>query len=110
MRTNRLTLAPTPPWRPGDTFAVRLAALRTELGMNAAQISRLCGIADQTWRNWEDGVGPQDLLAAIETIVEHTGCDRDWLLYGGPLAPPADKATYRGTTRDWAVDRDLVAA
>jgi hypothetical protein len=73
-----LTEAPTL-----ETFGARLAVLRQKLGgWNVARVSRLCGIDDQSWRNWEAGGGCQDMEKVCRKISEATGCPYVWLMTG----------------------------
>lgn len=45
-----------------------------------------CGLNYATWSNWERGMEPRGLLAVVDKISQGLGVDRDWLLFGGPLA------------------------
>lgn len=74
-------------WVPSDTFAARLALIRQRLGgWNVKRVADFCGIDDQSWRNWEAGKGkPRDYEDACRKIADATGCDRRWLMAGGPL-------------------------
>lgn len=72
---------------PVDTFAARLVLARLHAGrMSIRDAAKLCGFTNETWSGWERGRNPQDLLSTVETISEKLGVDRDWLLWGGPLA------------------------
>lgn len=76
-----------PAWVPADDFAARLALVRQALGgWNVKRAADLCGIDDQSWRNWEAGKGkPRDYEAVCGKIAAATGVDRRWLQAGGPL-------------------------
>lgn len=79
--------AVTDPWVPADTFGARLAQIRQHLGgWNVKRTAELCGIDDQTWRNWERGPSkPRDFEAICKQIADATGCNLDWLMRGGPV-------------------------
>lgn len=74
-------------WVPADDFAARLALIRQALGgWNVKRTADLCGIDDQSWRNWEAGRGkPRDYEEVCRRIARATDCDLRWLLAGGPL-------------------------
>lgn len=72
---------------PADTFAARLRLAR----MHAADITirdaaDMCGLNYGSWSNWERGAAPRNLIEIVETISAKLSVDRDWLLFGGPLA------------------------
>jgi transcriptional regulator with XRE-family HTH domain len=77
--------------RPRDTFALRLLALRHELGMTQQQIADLVGVKRGAWNTWEEGRIPREQAKVARLIADRTGYERDWLLYGGELgATPTD--------------------
>lgn len=80
-------------WVPTDTFAARLALVRQHLGgWNVKKAATLCGIDDQSWRNWEAGKGaPRDYEVVCRRIADATGCDLRWLMAGGDLAIPMSR-------------------
>lgn len=74
---------------PQDTFAVRLAAVRIFAGnLTIQQAAERCGLVDQSWSNWERGVNPRDKSDVVAAISAALEIDRDWLMWGGPLATP----------------------
>lgn len=73
---------PVEPLIPRDTFGLRLIMLRHELDLTVDQISAQCGIASATWSTWENGVRPRGLDDVVRKIVENTGADREWLMWG----------------------------
>lgn len=74
---------------PEDTFAARLMLARVHAGYQTIdEASAKCGLNRQSWSNWEKGMKPRDLLDVVNAISEGLGVDRDWLLFGGPLATP----------------------
>lgn len=74
---------------PLDTFAGRLKLARLHAGdLNIMEAAERCGLINQSWSNWEGGKKPRDLLEVVAAISEGLGIDRDWLLFGGPLARP----------------------
>lgn len=74
-------------WVPADTFAARLALARMHAdNITIRDAAERCGLNYGSWSNWERGKKPRDLLETVEAISEGLGVDRDWLLFGGPLA------------------------
>lgn len=84
-----------PNWIPRDSFGVRLAMLRVELGgLNVKKAAELCGLKDQSWRNWEAGdSAPRDYEAVTAKIAAATGCDLYWLRAGGDLKSRCSSGT-----------------
>src|SRR5687768_8225624 len=71
------------PWVPDDsTFGARLALVRWRLGWNVKEAADICGINDQSWRNWEGGGHPRDYIATCEKIATTTNCSMMWLVGG----------------------------
>lgn len=70
---------------PRDSFAVRLAIIRTELGKNMSDMAELVGYPTATYRTWEKGAMPHDLVAVAKRIEERTGYDALWVIRGGLL-------------------------
>lgn len=74
---------------PADSFHVRLAIVRCEMGWNIREAARECELGEAAWRTWEiKHTTPRDLRAVVDAIASRTGFDRDWLMWGGPLAGP----------------------
>jgi len=74
---------------PQDTFAGRLMLVRLHAGgLTIQEAAERCGLTNQSWSNWEKGMKPRDLLDVVNAISDGLEIDRDWLLFGGPLAPP----------------------
>ena len=70
-------------WVPNDSaFAVRLAKLRNEMHWNAKQAAVECGLPAQSWRNWENGKNPQEMVKVCRQISERTGVSLQWLVFG----------------------------
>jgi hypothetical protein len=68
-----------------DNFSVRLVLVRHQMGWNAKQAARACGIKPQSWREWETfGRSPRDYEGICRQIAAHTGCDLIWLMTGAP--------------------------
>ncbi len=61
--------------------------IRSELGDTVEEMARRCGIKAATYSSWERGAHPRDFITAVSRIAAATGYDRDWLTFGGPLAP-----------------------
>jgi transcriptional regulator with XRE-family HTH domain len=74
-------------WVPADTFAVRLRMLRSHMGVTLEELAGRCRVSPTTWSTWERGSRPRDLADIVARIAAETGVDRDWLMWGGPLAP-----------------------
>jgi transcriptional regulator with XRE-family HTH domain len=73
------------PFIPTDTFALRLIAIRKELGLTQAEAALRCGFDDGSWSNWENGTRPRGMDVVVEKISSSLGVDRDWLMWGGGL-------------------------
>jgi hypothetical protein len=72
---------------PADTFAARLRLARMFAGdVSIREAAPRCGLNYGSWTGWERGALPRDLLAVVEAVSEGLDIDRDWLLFGGPLA------------------------
>jgi transcriptional regulator with XRE-family HTH domain len=77
---------PTEKWIPRDTLATRILLVRTSLGLSQREASAQTGIPYGSWQSMEDGRSPRDLAAKVAAISLALGVDRDWLMWGGPLA------------------------
>lgn len=79
---------------PRDTFPIRLAIVRAEMGWNYDQAETATGISSESWRTWEKG---KRRCANVEGISrklsEVTGFSYEWLMIGGPLAPQVPDPT-----------------
>lgn len=77
---------------PADTFPVRLAIVRAEMGWNYDQAARATGIGSETWRLWEKRKRHCTTLEqTCRTIEAATGFSYEWLMVGGALdASPTD--------------------
>lgn len=72
-------------WVPEDTFGARLALIRQRNGWNTIEAARVCGLNDQSWRNWEAGTMPRNEQRTAAKIAKASGASYTWLLTGGPL-------------------------
>lgn len=72
-------------WIPEDTFAARLALIRTQLRLNVKQAAERCEISEVTWRSWERGARPQAMDKVVRKIADKLGADPNWLMWGGAL-------------------------
>lgn len=71
---------------PRDTFPVRLAVVRAEMGWNYDQAAAATGINSETWRLWEKGKRRcTDIESASRAIESSAGYSYEWLMVGGPL-------------------------
>jgi len=73
-------------WVPAiESFGVRLVLVRHQMGWNAKEAALACGIAAQSWREWEQsGRRPRDYEGVCRQIAERTKCDLIWLMTGTP--------------------------
>jgi transcriptional regulator with XRE-family HTH domain len=78
-------------WRPEDRFGLRLRMLRYSMGLSVEEIAERCGVHTATWSSWERGTAPRGMNQVVDTIASVTGCDREWLMWGGPLRAPSTK-------------------
>lgn len=89
---------------PADTFAHRLMLARAHAGhISIREAADRCGLGRGAWTNWERGARAVDIIEVASVISEQLGVDRDWLLFGGPLATPE-----AGSGRNAARRRDNV--
>ena len=86
MTTERISTngaAEAPPWIPSvDNFGSRLALIRHRMGWNVKEAARECGVAAATWRLWEEGGSPRNIITIAMGIASRTGCDYLWLVHG----------------------------
>lgn len=76
---------PGPGWVADDeTFGARLAMIRQKMGWgNVAKAARECGVATDSWRNWEtENVEPHRLQTIALAIATRAGCNYIWLCHG----------------------------
>jgi transcriptional regulator with XRE-family HTH domain len=85
-----MSTQPTERWIPRDTLATRVLLVRNALGLSQREAAAHAGIGFGAWQSMEDGRSPRDLPAKIARMSMTFGVDRDWLMWGGPLAPPDD--------------------
>lgn len=87
---------------PADTFRLRLAMVRTEMGWNYEEAQAATGIGAESWRTWEKGIRHcTDVIGVSKKIADATPYDQTWLALGGPLpteevAPLPPMMTKRG--------------
>lgn len=94
---------------PEDTFAVRVMLARVHAGYQTIdEAARKCGLNRQSWSNWEKGMKPRDLLEVVDAISEGLGIDRNWLLFGGPLAKPPTQRDRHGRRGGGSLTRRYV--
>lgn len=67
---------------PLDTFGCRLAQIRQAMGWNVEEAASACGLVGQTWRNWEAGTTPRNVLVIADQIAVRTGCNARWIVWG----------------------------
>lgn len=64
------------------SFGSRLVLLRHHLNLTQVEASKLCGLDDGSWSNWERGGRPRRMDEVVESIANATGCNRVWLMWG----------------------------
>jgi len=74
--------------RAADTLAARVVLLRHEMGWTQRIAAETTGVPLGVWQGMEAGRETRGIDRQIASIVEATGYDRDWLMWGGPLSPP----------------------
>ncbi|EAS0269343.1 helix-turn-helix transcriptional regulator [Salmonella enterica] len=74
-------------WRPHDTLPNRLKLLRAELDITQKECALRIGVTPRIWQGMEEGRAVRDLHKHVQAIADAYGVDRDWLLWGGALAP-----------------------
>lgn len=90
-------------WVPEDTLAHRLVLVRRQLGITQRVAAERCGLTFGEWQGIEDGRQVRSLDVKVAAISKALGVDRDWLIWGGPLAqavvPARDLASTPTTPR-----------
>lgn len=89
---------------PADTFANRLLLARRMNGLTIKAAAALITIDGETdvassWSNWENGRRPRDEAETMRAIAEALDVDLQWLMFGGPLSPDANRARRRMSKR-----------
>jgi len=81
---------------PADSFRIRLAIVRAEMGWNYDQAEAATGVGKESWRQWEKGLRHcSDVIGVSRRIADATPFDQTWLALGGPLAPAEDPASIK---------------
>lgn len=80
-------------WVPWDDFPTRLLLARKRAGLTVREAAVRTGLHYATWSTWERGASPAHKDLVVAKIAEELGCDRNWLMWGGPLASPPDPGT-----------------
>ena len=70
---------------PADSFGIRLAIVRAEMGWNYDQAQAATGVSSESWRLWERGRHCTDVIGVSKKIAQVTDYDQTWLAFGGPL-------------------------
>jgi transcriptional regulator with XRE-family HTH domain len=76
-------------WIPVDDLATRLLVLRHQRGLSQREAADRCGITYGAWQSMEDGRQARGLDQKVAKIADALGVDREWLMWGGPLAASA---------------------
>lgn len=78
---------------PTDSFRVRLAIVRAEMGWNYEEAQAATGVGKESWRLWEKGERHcSDVPGVSRKIAAVTNYDLVWLVVGGPLVPEEEAA------------------
>lgn len=75
--------APVGTWVPStEQFGARLALVRQSQHWNIKEAALACGIPEASWRSWEKGAKPRDMVEVCHDIADRTGVDFYWLIAG----------------------------
>lgn len=77
-------------WVPTDSLANRMALVRRERKLSQRAAAETCGLTFGEWQGIEDGRNTRRIDMKVRQIAMALGVDRDWLMWGGPLAPEDD--------------------
>lgn len=69
--------------------------LRHQLGLSQREASEQTGVSFGVWQGMEAGRATRGIDKAVAAISAKLGCDREWLMWGGPLSDPSDPAQQR---------------
>jgi transcriptional regulator with XRE-family HTH domain len=97
--TQATSSPPAQGWVPADTFGTRLLLARKHAGLSVRDAAARCGLNYASWSAWERGALPSDLQSVVAQATQALGVDRDWLMWGGPLAPPEPRGPIRRRSR-----------
>lgn len=86
---------------PADTLAARLLLVRHEMHWTQREAAAATGVPFGVWQGMEMGRETRGLDRHITAIAEHSGYDRDWLMWGGTLSTPAPNAPGGRVTRQY---------
>lgn len=87
--TDMSTQTEHPAWRPTDSLAHRLVLLRHELGLSQREAAIRTGVSFGVWQGMESGRATRGVDRAVAAIADTLDVDRNWLMWGGPLADPS---------------------
>lgn len=87
----------TAPAIPQDTLAIRVHIARTERKLSQRAAALKCGLTFGEWQGIEGGADARGLNSKIEKIARGLGYDRDWLMWGGPLAREGDGGVIKSS-------------
>lgn len=77
-------------WVPSDSLANRLVLVRLDRKLTQRGAAEQCGITFGEWQGMELGRATRRVDVKVRQIAMALGVDRDWLMWGGPLAPEDD--------------------
>jgi len=80
-------------WIPtASEFGTRLAMVRQTKSWNQTEASVKCGLGQNDWARYENGVSPRKITEVVTKVSAATGVDQNWLLWGPPSAEPAPES------------------
>lgn len=82
-------------WRPQDTLATRLLVMRHQLRLSQREAALRAGLTFGEWQSMENGAAARGIDQKVVRIAAAFDVDRDWLMWGGPLADPFSGPTTR---------------
>lgn len=85
-----MTAQPAEGWIPEDSLALRLFLVRKQLGLSQRQAALKTGVSYGSWQSMEDGRQARGVDTKVAKICAALGVDREWLMWGGPLAPDGE--------------------
>lgn len=68
-----------------ETFGARLALIRWYMQWNQKEAALACGLPQNSWREWEQGRSPRNLVQVAGKVHAATGIDEYWIIAGREL-------------------------
>jgi transcriptional regulator with XRE-family HTH domain len=89
---------------PEMNFAARLLLARKLAGLTVREAAMRSGMHYATWSTWERGALPSHMQLVVAKIAGALNCDRDWLMWGGPLTSPPSPGEPVHTAENTALE------